>query len=296
MLRDVLGLTARVAVAATLAAAAYAATPIAPAAAAGCSTADGVTVVVDFHALGGGVQSACVPDGGGDKASSLFPAAGFGLTYVQRQPGFVCRVAGKPADNPCVNTPPADAYWGLYWSDGESGSWTYSSMGVGGLSVPDGGSVAFSWHGGGSAPPGTSPAVHAEPSATPTPTQQPTTKPTRQPSSAPGSTGQPADASDPSDPSAPTATSPTESASASAEASAKPGRKKQRPEGERPSPSASATEPSPSGTDDSVVATSAEPSDPADDGLPAWVAPLAVLVLFGAAGGVALVRRRRGPA
>ena len=76
--------------------------PATPAAAAGCATADGVTVVVDFHELGGGVQTACVTDGGGDRASDLFPAAGFALDYVQRQPGFVCRVAGKPADNPCV--------------------------------------------------------------------------------------------------------------------------------------------------------------------------------------------------
>ena len=54
---------------------------------------------------------------------------GFSLTYVQRQPGFVCRINGAPASDPCVNTPPADAYWGLWWSDGKSGSWTYSSVG-----------------------------------------------------------------------------------------------------------------------------------------------------------------------
>ena len=39
-------------------------------------------------------------------------------TYDAASAGYVCRVSGKPADDPCVNTPPADAYWGLFWSDG----------------------------------------------------------------------------------------------------------------------------------------------------------------------------------
>ena len=110
--------SARVVAAAVLAAAAYAAAPVPPASAAACSTGHGVTVVVDFHELGGGVQTGCVADGAGDTAAELFPAAGFSLSYVQRQPGFVCRVEGVPAEDPCVNTPPADAYWALYWSDG----------------------------------------------------------------------------------------------------------------------------------------------------------------------------------
>ncbi|HEY0949677.1 hypothetical protein, partial [Nocardioides sp.] len=163
----------RIAAAATLAAAAYAGLPAAPASAAGCPSADGVTVVVDFHELGGGVQTGCVADGGGQTASQLFPAAGFPLTYVQRQQGFVCRVSGKPADDPCVNTPPADAYWALYWSDGKSGRWTYATSSAGGQHVPDGGYVAFSWQGSdNSSPPGTSPTPRAaaQPSPDPTPT------------------------------------------------------------------------------------------------------------------------------
>ena len=134
--------------AAALAAAGWAVVPTTPASAATCSSAAGVSVVVDFHELGGGVRTACVADGGGRTAGSLFPAAGFPLTYVQRQPGFVCRVSGAPADDPCVNTPPADAYWGLWWSDGRSGSWTYASTSAGSLRVPDSGYVAFSWNGG----------------------------------------------------------------------------------------------------------------------------------------------------
>jgi hypothetical protein len=155
MLRPV---AARLVAAVVLTAAASLALPAAPASAAACPAADGVTVVVDFHELGGGLQQVCDADGADRAASALFPESGFPLTYVQRQPGFVCRVSGAPAEDPCQNTPPADAYWGLWWSDGKSGSWKYSTEGVGSLSVPDGGSVALSWNGSSTkAPPGAAP-------------------------------------------------------------------------------------------------------------------------------------------
>ncbi len=140
-----------------------------PAVAAGCTGSTGVTVVVDHHQLGGGVQQACDADGGGKAASTVFPDSGFPLTYVQRQPGFVCRVAGAPSSDPCVNTPPASAYWSLWWSDGKSGTWTYASTGVGSLTVPDGGYVAFSWQGqDGKAAPGVTPTPRAA-SSSPSP-------------------------------------------------------------------------------------------------------------------------------
>lgn len=287
------GLLARTAAAAALAATAYVALPAAPAAAAACPTADGVTVVVDFHELGGGVRSVCVPDGGGDAASQLFPRAGFPLTYVQRQPGFVCRVSGKPADNPCVSTPPADAYWGLWWSDGKSGRWTYSTTSAGGLTVPDGGYVAFSWNGSdGSVPPGTSPTAHPAPEPSQQPAQQPSSaQPTQQPSS------QQQQSSAAPGVSASATPSQAPSAAPSQDAPAKPGRKKSR--GATASPRASGSEvasPGATVTDDAVVPTSAEPPDAGDGGLPAWVAPVVVVLLFGAAGGVALARRRHGGA
>ena len=37
--------------------------------------------------------------------------------------------------------PPTNAYWGLFWSNGTSGTWAYASEGVDSLSVPAGGSV-----------------------------------------------------------------------------------------------------------------------------------------------------------
>lgn len=106
-----------------------------PAAAAACPQGTGVSVVV-------GSSVSCDANGGGVAASN-FGDAGHSLTYVQRQPGAVCKVNGAPSDAGCVTMPPATAYWGLFWSDGRSGDWTYASQGVGSLSVPAGGWVAF---------------------------------------------------------------------------------------------------------------------------------------------------------
>ena len=154
------------------------------AAAALCADAGGVSVVVDFRELGGGLATGCDADGGGKSAATLFGDAGFALEYVQRQPGFVCRVNGAPAAASCVSTPPANAYWGLYWSNGTSGSWSYSSLGVGSLTVPAGGSVAFAWQGQAQGPPGVAAPSHAgSPTPSPSPTASPTSGPTPTPSS-----------------------------------------------------------------------------------------------------------------
>jgi hypothetical protein len=157
-------------------------------AAASCDSDTGVTVVVDFHQLGGGVDAVCDADGGGASADSLFVDNGFDLTYVQRQPGFVCRVAGAPARDSCVNTPPATAYWALFWSDGESGTWSYASQGVGSLTIPSGGYVAFSWQGNSTKQlPGISPSAGSSATPTPTPSATPRPRPTSSPTPAGGS-------------------------------------------------------------------------------------------------------------
>jgi hypothetical protein len=277
--------------------------PAAPASAAGCATGHGVTVVVDFHNHEpGGVQTACVAGGGGDTAAQLFPAAGFPLTYVRGQ-SFVCRVSGQPAEDPCVHTPPADAYWALYWSDGTSGRWTYATSGAGGQHVPEGGYVAFSWQGtDSSVPPGYSPAAH--PSGSPSSSQAPSHAPThgagsgqqgQQGSSGSGTAAPstaPGEASD----------APTESPSATG---AGKGAKGDKSRSAKPtssdSPADGTVEPSPSSestaTDSPSLAPAAsDPADPDDGGLPGWVAPVVILLLFGAAGAVAVVRRRQGAA
>lgn len=108
---------------------------------------EGVTVVVDYNELGGEDRTACRPPAA---AADLFDEAGFDLEYVPQLGDFVCRVTGVPADGPCAGT---DAYWSLWWSDGET-EWTYASLGVTSLEVPAGGAVGFAWHeGGGEADP-----------------------------------------------------------------------------------------------------------------------------------------------
>ncbi len=158
--------------------------------AATCTSSGGVSVVVDYRELGGGVTTACAADGGGKSATAIVGSVGMSLTYAQRQPGFVCRVNGVPTSDPCVNTSPADAYWGLWWSDGKSGSWAYSSYSSGSLTVPAGGSVGWAWKqgSGSAAPPGvTPPVLAASPSPSPSPTPSATSTPTGSPSSTPTS-------------------------------------------------------------------------------------------------------------
>ncbi|RYB96146.1 hypothetical protein EUA06_00735 [Nocardioides glacieisoli] len=161
---------------------------LAPAAeAATCTSSGGVSVVVDYRELGGSILTACAPDGGGKSATAIVASVGVTLTYASRQPGFVCRVNGQPAADPCVNASPADAYWGLWWADGAKASWTYSSYASGSLTVPAGGSVGWSWQqdraSSGAAPPGVAPPVQSStPTATPTPTSSPSSSPTSSPS------------------------------------------------------------------------------------------------------------------
>ena len=97
-----------------------------PASAAACSGTTGVTVVVDFGPLGGGVVTRCAP---GDPTSGLAALTGAGFTYafLPRVPGFVCQINAKPY--PC-NGAPSTAYWS-YWHAPRKGSWTYSSTGAG---------------------------------------------------------------------------------------------------------------------------------------------------------------------
>ena len=260
--------------------------PTMPASAAACSSASGVTVVVDPHGLGGGVHTICDGDGGGVKASTLFTRNGFDLTYVQRQPGFVCRVDGAPASDPCVNTPPADAYWGLFWSDGTTGTWSYATAGAAALTIPDGGYVAFSWQGS---------TAKALPGVTPTARASTSPSPSASPSDGHSSGGGKGGGSGSADPTSPPATSSatpstTGEASASPTADAKP--RKHRSEhasaavAPTPSPSASADPP--------VTDAAAEPTAAPTGGLPGWVVPVVLVLLAGSAAGVALVRRTRG--
>lgn len=101
----------------------------------------GVTVIVDSHP---GVRSVCDAHGAGVDALTLLTRNGWRVTDVATEPGFVCRIDGQPATS-CAQTPPESAYWSLWSSDGAGSGWTYATLGAGSLTVPAGGSVAFSW-------------------------------------------------------------------------------------------------------------------------------------------------------
>jgi hypothetical protein len=283
-----------------------------PAAAAACSGATGVTVVVDHGSLGGGIDQVCSPSGGGKTASSIFVGAGFSLTYVQQQPGFVCRINGQPASDACVRTPPSDAYWGLWWSDGKSGSWTYASVGAGSLNVPDGGYVGFAWQNGGQTAPGVPATAHASaPTPTPTqapsqaptsggggghhgsPTAKPSTKPSAKPSTKPSTKPTTTPSATPTQ--APSLSEDTASADTNGSAEATP----TLPPSDSATVLATPTEGTTAATASSgatPVSVTADPGDPGTGGsLPVWVVPAVLVLLVGAGVAVLLVRRRHRP-
>ncbi len=313
----------------TAAAGTAALVPSAPASAATCSSASGVSVVVDFGSLGGGVQSGCVSDGAGQSAASVFSSAGVALTRVSGMAGFVCRVQGLPSPEVegCNDTPPDDAYWGLWWSDGTSGSWVYSNYGVDGLKVPNGAYIGFAWQGSGSKRvPGLTPAPHQAAAPQPTaPTSGPTSKPTSKPTSQADQQAH-VEAVEQAD----------EEAQRHAVLEARPARRRRlrrrrptsaradrerlgrgdahgatdglaRSSVRRPSaasasavPTTSASVPSPTvSTDGETSAPIAPVSDAAapeqSSALPAWVVPLVLLVLAGGGLAAYLVRRRSRP-
>lgn len=294
------------------------------AAAAACAPGDGVTVVVDYARSGGsGTAVSCVGDGGGQSASTLFGSAGHDLTRVSSQPGAVCKVDGYRTQDACQRMPPANAYWGLFWSDGEGG-WVYSQEGVDNLDVPAGGSVAWAWqNGGGYDYPGVAPTQQTEPAEGPTPSQPPA----GDGGGSSGGNGGSGGGSGPSGsgtPDASATTSPTGTPSASADGDRR-GRGRAADAGtrDRPGPDEAQRqdrrddaprdgkrdrdrqqdrqqdgrgedEPGSEATVDAEApATAAEPpADAGQDGLPVWVGPAAVGLLLPAAGLAAYLRRR----
>lgn len=270
--------------------------PASSAHAAACPDASGVTVVVENAALGGGTSVDCVAAGG--TATALFARAGRTLEYVQRQPGFVCRVSGRPAPaaDPCVNTPPTDRYWGLFWSDGTSGTWTYATLGAGSLTVPAGGFVAFAWQSGsGRNLPDVAPVRAAARPTTPAPTRTPAAGGGR--TDGERRADGPA-ASAPRSPDGGTSAAPQAGRpSAGATGSATPAGPT--PATPRPSDAASAGTPAPAvgsapaaDAEPALEAVSGEPEQDGSGALP-WVAGGLVLALLAGTAGVVL-RRRTG--
>lgn len=267
----------------------------APSHAAACSSTNGVTVVVQSSS---GTSVRCA---GGDPSSawSALQGAGHSLTPVQRFPDALCRIDGYPASDPCVNMPPASAYWS-FWHAPSGGSWTYSQVGIKGWNPKPGSSVGFRF--GAGSPPSVAPATASAPAPT-TAAPKPTTaapKPTSTPrrtTAAPGATTGGTSAGTTVRPKAP-ARSAAPAGSATASAPASPGIRPST----APSPSASAPRagstasptssgtPSPEETPGEVVA--APEQDTGSSGAARLVGGGALLAGLAAAVATVAVRRR----
>jgi hypothetical protein len=107
-----------------------------PAAASPCPGTDGVTVVVDFGSLGGGVSTGCAPAPG--TGFDALSQAGFAVTPVQTNPAFVCRIDGRPEEGQedCVDIPPATGFWS-YWTAVRGGDWRLAATGAAGAVAGD---------------------------------------------------------------------------------------------------------------------------------------------------------------
>jgi hypothetical protein len=93
-----------------------------------CDDGQGVTLVVDFQSLGGGVNLRCAaqPIGNGYE---VFRHANVSYETVSGK-DFVCRIAGAPEDANCANYPPGDYYWSYWWAK-PGQDWQYASKGAG---------------------------------------------------------------------------------------------------------------------------------------------------------------------
>lgn len=289
---------------------------VAPATAtSGYCTGAGVNVLVDPGALGGGLIRACAPQGAGGSAWNAFEQAGVSLTPVQRYPGAVCRVDGRPADAGCVNMPPADAYWGFFTSRGQG--WTYASVGPDSYRVANGDTIAFAWQASSSKrAPAAAPATphraqtssqqSSQPSSqapSPAPSRAAhhatthTTAPPRHPTSAPA---HPAGTATPKASAASSGPSRSPARASTRTGSGTQSRHRVRPHRVAAPTASAATTPTAGSADPSVAAdpsaASATPTTQTADttsGVP-WWAPVLILVVLAGAGGAVAWRRRTG--
>lgn len=104
-----------------------------------CTTRSGAVLAVDFSDWGGPILRSCgtTPTTGYE----LLNQGGWRTTGTGHDgPAFICRIGysgykgGKqfptPAQDDCVLTPPATAYWSYWHADAGSNSWQYSQLGA----------------------------------------------------------------------------------------------------------------------------------------------------------------------
>lgn len=125
--------------AATGATVATSSTPAAADPIANCTPTKGAIVAVDFAPWGGSVVRGC--DANPTTGYNLLHNGGFTTTGTQHDgPAFICRIGNPafntgtqyptPAQDACVRTPPASAYWSYWIAPAGQTTWTYSPLGA----------------------------------------------------------------------------------------------------------------------------------------------------------------------
>lgn len=170
-----------------------------------CPGDEGVTVVIDFQALGGTTIVRCAPGpvGPGFTGHSALLDAGIQIAGTRRWgEAFICRLEERPGPNeivpiqgkpkykePCIDTPPASGYWS-YWHATNGGQWQYSQWGVKNRNALRGGFEGWSFSLNATAQSNPKPRITPRrPNSAPQPTVNvPTNKPT---SNDPGENQQP---------------------------------------------------------------------------------------------------------
>lgn len=94
------------------------------------TTTKGVTVAVDFTAFGKGFKVRCAT---GTPATGVAALQQAGFTPAGTQMyglAFICRINNLPsaAQQACITTPPANAYWAYYHANKGATTWTYSTQ------------------------------------------------------------------------------------------------------------------------------------------------------------------------
>ncbi|MFJ6572673.1 hypothetical protein ACIQNU_35210 [Streptomyces sp. NPDC091292] len=267
-----------------------------------CTTTSGAVLAVDFSDWGGPVLRSCgtTPTTGYE----LLNQGGWRTTGTGHDgPAFICRIGysgyknGKqyptPAQDDCVLTPPASAYWSYWHANPGSDTWEYSQLGAM-LYKPKPGSVDL-WIFGGTNIEGT----EGRPTVTPDQLRAHNTEPQ-------GDTGKP-DSHEKAPPLPPDVDTGPKAGKPPTEPADSPSPQPNEPKAKKPRPSKSASEspsPSPSPTADSPTAATSSPgtdvveAGPAADarhdaGSMAPVATGAALVVLIGGAAVYVARRRR---
>ena len=106
-----------------------------------CSATAGVILVVDFGPWGGPLLRSC--DGNPTTGYAQLNQGGWHTAGTEHDgPGFICRIAYSgyrhdaqyptAAQQSCLQTPPASAYWALWEAGPGQPTWTYSQYGAAG--------------------------------------------------------------------------------------------------------------------------------------------------------------------